>query len=51
MLVVVALKERLVRVNDLPLSTRIKASSSEIKKLAITLSSYLHDSGFFYQPG
>ncbi|KAG5579699.1 hypothetical protein H5410_050326 [Solanum commersonii] len=49
-LVVIALKERLIRIYDSSLSTRIKVSSGEIKKLAIMLPSYLHDSGFFDQP-
>ncbi|KAH0669645.1 hypothetical protein KY285_023806 [Solanum tuberosum] len=48
-LVVVALKERLIRVYDSSNGRRIKDLYVEIKKLAMMLSSYLHDSEFFYQ--
>ncbi|WMV23904.1 hypothetical protein MTR67_017289 [Solanum verrucosum] len=48
-LAVVVLKERLIRVYDSPMGTRVREPCGEIKKLATMLSSFLHDNGFFDQ--
>ncbi|KAH0754139.1 hypothetical protein KY290_024409 [Solanum tuberosum] len=48
-LAVVVLKERLIRVYDSSMGTRLREPCGEIKKLATMLPSFLHDSGFFHQ--
>ncbi|KAG5592263.1 hypothetical protein H5410_042777 [Solanum commersonii] len=46
-LVVVVLRNRLIRVYDSNLGTRNKSQYDEIKQLSIILPNYLHNSGFF----